>query len=51
MYSLNCSYYLKSFNTLEELIQDVVQSGMDPNHQVMMDGKNMNMDLIDLMEV
>jgi hypothetical protein len=34
MYSLDCSYYLKEFPTIEELIEDVVFSGMDPNYEI-----------------
>ncbi len=32
MYSLNCDYYTREFNTLNELLDDVVFSGMDPNY-------------------
>ena len=34
MYSLDCSYYKKSFAALNELITDVIQSGMDPNYEI-----------------
>ena len=30
MYSLDCKYYQKKFNTVTELLEDVVSSGMDP---------------------
>ena len=30
MYSLDCDYYEKEFNTINELIDDVLMSGMDP---------------------
>ena len=39
MYSLNVSYYKKKFNTLMELIDDVVISGMDPNQEITRNGK------------
>lgn len=48
MYTLNCSYYNKSFKTLSELINDVVDSGMDPNYEIMFNSKGLNEYLIDL---
>ena len=47
MYSLKCDYYTKEFPTLEELIDDVMASGMDPNHEVTRDGKGIGEDAID----
>lgn len=38
MYSLNCSYYNKEWNSLVELINDVVSSGMDPNYEITLNG-------------
>ena len=38
MYSLNCNYYDKSFNTVSELIDDVIISGMDPNYEITHNG-------------
>jgi len=40
MYSLKCSYYEKSFETLQELIDDIVTSGMDPNYNITRKGKD-----------
>jgi len=34
MYSLNCSYYTKSFPTVEALLEDIIDSGMDPNYEI-----------------
>jgi hypothetical protein len=39
MYSLDCSYYKKEFNTIDELIDDVTISGMDPNYEITYNGK------------
>lgn len=39
MYSLDCSYYKKEFNTIDELINDVTISGMDPNYEITYNGK------------
>lgn len=39
MYSLDCNYYEKEFNTIDELIDDVMMSGMDPNYEITRNGK------------
>jgi hypothetical protein len=39
MYSLNCSYYKTEFNTIDELIEAVMYSGMDPNYEITRNGK------------
>jgi hypothetical protein len=39
MYSLDCEYYTKTFPTLDELIDDVISSGMDPNYEITKNGK------------
>ena len=47
MYSLECSYYEKQFNSLNELIEDVINSGMDPNYNITINGKRTDDVLID----
>jgi hypothetical protein len=47
MYSLDCSYYTKSFTTLNELIDDMTISGMDPNYEITRDGKGIGENAID----
>jgi hypothetical protein len=47
MYSLKCNYYTKEFPTLEELIDDVMTSGMDPNYEVTRDGKGIGEEAVD----
>ena len=47
MYSLKCNYYQKEFNTIDELIQDVILSGMDPNYEITKNGKGIGEELID----
>ena len=39
MYSLKCDYYDKEFPTLHELLNSIIESGMDPNYEVTKDGK------------
>lgn len=48
MYSLNCPYYSKSFSTVEELINDLLLSGMDTDYFITRDGKVMKEKAIDL---
>ena len=38
MYSLKCDYYTKQFITIDELINDVMMSGMDPNYEITCNG-------------
>jgi len=49
MYSLDCSYYKKSFNTIDELINNVMMSGMDPNYEITHNGEPTGEMVIDLM--
>lgn len=39
MYSLDCSYFKEEFETLNELIDRVMYSGMDPSYEVTKNGK------------
>jgi hypothetical protein len=50
-YSLNCDYYTKSFSSISELIEDCQSSGMDPNYEVLKNGKPTGEILFDLMEI
>jgi len=47
MYSLDCTYYTKSFPTLDELINDIINSGMDPNYEITFNGKGTGEQAID----
>jgi hypothetical protein len=38
-YSINCSYYKKSFNTITELVDDIISSGMDTDYYITLNGK------------
>ena len=38
MYSLDCSYYNKEFKFHEDLINDIIVSGMDPNYEITHNG-------------
>ena len=39
MYTLDCKYYQKEFRTVDELLTDVLESGMDPNYEILRNGK------------
>jgi len=47
MYSLDCSYFDKEFDNLNDLIEDVITSRMDPNYEVTKDGKGIGENAID----
>jgi hypothetical protein len=50
MYSLDCSYYTKTFSTLDQLIEDVINSGMDPNYEITKNGKKTGELAIDIIQ-
>lgn len=50
MYGLKCDYYTKQFNTLDELIDDVMMSGMDPNYEITRNGKGTGEQVSDLIQ-
>ena len=49
MYSLNCDYYDREFETIDELVDDVISSGMDPNYIITYKVKETGDEIIDLM--
>jgi hypothetical protein len=49
MYSLDCTYYTKQFASIDELVQDVMTSGMDPNYEITRNGQGIGDRVIDLM--
>ena len=49
MYSLKCSYYQKEFITIDELIDDVMLSGMDPNYEITFNGQATGEQISDLL--
>ena len=38
MYTLNCNYYKAEFDNINDLIDDVMMSGMDPCYEIVKDG-------------
>jgi len=47
MYSLDCKYYHKEFNSINELISDVMSSGMDPSYEITKDGIGVGEEAVD----
>ena len=41
MWSLKCDYFTKEFETLNELIDYVMSSGMDPSYEVTKNGRGL----------
>ena len=50
MYSLNCDYYTKEFKSIDDLIDDVISSGMDPSYEITLNGKGIGEEAIDLIQ-
>lgn len=50
MYSLDCNYYEKQFSSIDQLIDDVIQSGMDPNYEITYNGEGIGDRAIDLIQ-
>lgn len=51
MYSLeSCPYYNKKFEHLDDLIQDVITSGMDPNYYIYHNGEKTDEMVADLIQ-
>ena len=50
MYTLDCIYYTREFSTVDELIQDIISSGMDPNYEILFNGEPTGDQAIDLIQ-
>ena len=48
MYSLDCPYYKDEFDTLDELINNVIETGMDPNYKITKNGVGTGEDIVEL---
>ena len=47
-YNLDCPYYKDEFDTLDELINNVIESGMDPNYEITKNGVGTGEDIVEL---
>ena len=50
-YGLNCFYYTSRFNTIEELIDNVMLTGMDPSYEITLDGEGIGEDASDYLSL
>ena len=50
MYSLDCKYYDEEFNTIDELLDDVVSGGMDPGYEITKNGVGTGELIIELIQ-
>jgi len=50
MYSLKCNYYERVFSNIDDLVNDVMESGMDPNYEITKDGVSTGEMVIDLIQ-
>jgi predicted transcriptional regulator len=48
MYSINCNYYEKQFESIDDLLEDITISGQDPNYEITKNGKGIGEMVIDL---
>ena len=47
LYSLKCDYYQKEFNSLNDLIENIVISGQDPSYEITKNGKGIGEEATD----
>ena len=47
MYSLDCSYYHKTFNSIDELVEGVMEDGQDPSYEILKNGIGVGEECID----
>ena len=48
MYSLDCSYFDKKFNSINDLVYEVIVSGMDPNYEITYNGVGTGQEVVHL---
>ena len=48
VYTLDCKYWENEFYSIDALVNAVVESGMDPNYEIMCNGKSTGEQVIDL---
>ena len=51
MYTIDSCYYAKEFPTLDKLIDDILLSGMDPNYEIIYNGKHTGEFIIDHIQI
>lgn len=51
MYSLDCSYFEKEFKSIDDLLENILASGMDPNYEITFNGIGTGEIAFDLIEI
>ena len=49
-FSLDCSYFENEFNSINELVDYIVNNGMDPNYEITSNGNPTGEMVIDLIQ-
>ena len=47
MYSLKCNYYKKEFESINDLVEDIIVSGMDPSYEITRNGVGIGEEAVD----
>ena len=47
-YTIDCTYYTKSFNNINDLVDDITISGQDPNYEILLNDIKTGEQIIDL---
>ena len=50
MYSLDCSFFSETFESIDELINHVIMNGSDPNYEITQNGNPTGEMAIDLIQ-
>ena len=50
MYSIDCSYFDKSFKSISELVDHCILHGVDPNYEITRNGSGIGEYLIDFIQ-
>ena len=50
MYSLDCNYFAKQFVRIDDLVNHIIDNGMDPNYEITKDGVGTGELAIDLIQ-
>jgi len=51
MYSLDCNYFSKQFVRIDDLVNYIIDNGMDPNYEITKNGKPTGELAIDLIQL
>jgi len=49
MYSVDCEYFKEKFETVDELVEAVLEAGLDPNYMILQDGVPIGETVFDIM--